>query len=50
MSNNKLIIAEKPRTLQPEILKQNNLINCSFKELETWSEIHHDLLVNSQRF
>ena len=44
MSNNKLIIAEKPRTLQPEILKQNNLINCSFKELETWSEIHHDLL------
>ena len=43
MSNNKLIIAEKPRTLQPEILKQNNLINCSFKELETWSEIHHDL-------
>lgn len=44
MSDKKLLIVEKPRTLQPEILKQNNLINCSFKELETWSEIHHDLL------
>lgn len=26
------------------ILKQNNLIECSFKELQNWKEIHHDLL------
>lgn len=32
------------RALKPEILKQNNLVECSFKELKTWNEIHHDLL------
>lgn len=26
------------------IVKQNNLIECSFKELQNWKEIHHDLL------
>lgn len=41
--SSKLTILEKPRIMQPEILKQNNLIECSFKELETWSEIQHDL-------
>lgn len=42
MSDN-LIIKERARNLEPEILKQNNLIECSFEELKTWSEIHHDL-------
>src|SRR5574344_1628461 len=41
--SSKLTILEKPRIMQPEILKQNNLIECSFKELETLSEIQHDL-------
>ena len=41
--SSKLTILEKPRIMQPEILKQNNLIECSFKELESWSEIQHDL-------
>ncbi|MDD3056176.1 MAG: replication initiation protein [Aliarcobacter sp.] len=40
---NKITIIEKDRKIHCEILKQNNLIECSFKELETWSEIHHDL-------
>ncbi|MFX4155537.1 replication initiation protein [Aliarcobacter butzleri] len=43
MSNN-IIVKERPRHLEPEIFKQNNLIECSFEELTTWSEIHHDLL------
>ncbi|UXC30504.1 RepB family plasmid replication initiator protein [Aliarcobacter butzleri] len=42
--NNKLVILEKKRSQVPEILKQNNLIECSFEELGKWSEIHHDLL------
>lgn len=37
-------IREKTRTSDPEIFKQNNLIECSFKEMDSWSEIHHDLL------
>ena len=41
---NKLKVLEKPRSIEPEIFKQNNLIECSFEELTTWSETHHDLL------
>ena len=43
METKKAIVSEKSRNLEPEIFKQNNLIECSFKELDTWSEIHHDL-------
>lgn len=44
MRNKEIKIVEKSRNKESEILKQNNLIECSFKELQTWSEIHHDLL------
>lgn len=45
MSSNLVFVQkEKDRILEPEIFKQNNLIECSFEELSTWSEIHHDLL------
>ena len=42
MSSNLVFVQkEKDRILEPEIFKQNNLIECSFEELSTWSEIHH---------
>lgn len=43
-SINKLIVIERDKNLGKEIYKQNSLIECSFKELETWNEIHHDLV------
>lgn len=42
--NKILKVIEIPRLDSPEILKQNNLINCAFEELSSWSEIEHDLL------
>lgn len=39
-----LKIIELDRKCDSEILKQNNLIDCSFEELGKWSEIEHDLL------
>jgi|GEM_PF-2335715 len=44
MQSKKILILEKYREQEPEILKQNNLINCSFEELSAWNETHHDLL------
>jgi len=44
MPNKKILILEKYREQEPEILKQNNLISCSFEELYFWSETNHDLL------